>query len=261
MKHLLVALVLVIAAAPATARAAPPVDVEKRERDALAACDGQDVKTGIALLGRLYADTLDPTYIYNQARCYQKNEHNREAVGRFREFLRVTKEPTGELAQRARAAIAELELLLTAPTPAPAPPPPPPVAPTPSAFDGSAGTVTTSARAPGGLRPLQIGGLVAGGLGLAGIGTGVYYSLRVRSLEGEAERLSNDLGQDHPNVRSKLAAGDAAEGRQWIGYGVGAALVGAGAALFLLGRDDGGAVAFAPLVSGGVRGATVGGSF
>ena len=261
MKQLLIALALVIAADPATARAAPPADVEKRERDALAACDGQDIKGGIALLGRLYADTLDPTYIYNQARCYQKNEHNREAVGRFREFLRVTKEPTGELAQRARGAIAELELLLAAPTPAPAPPPPPSVAPALSPSDVSAGSVTTSARAPGGLRPLQIGGLVAGGLGLAGLGTGVYFSLRVRTLEGEAERLSNDLGKDHPNVRSKLTAGDAAERRQWIGYGVGAALVGAGAALFFLGRDGDGAVAFAPLVSAGVCGATVGGNF
>ena len=33
------------------------------------------MRKGIDLLARLWADTLEPTYVYDQGRCYQKGGH------------------------------------------------------------------------------------------------------------------------------------------------------------------------------------------
>jgi hypothetical protein len=54
-------------------------------------------------------DTDDPTYVYNQARCYQQNDRFEQALARFREYLR--KKPDLAPADRAvvDAYIAECE--------------------------------------------------------------------------------------------------------------------------------------------------------
>jgi hypothetical protein len=264
--------------------AAQTADVEKKERDALAHCDGQDAKKGVALLGRLYADTLDPTYVYNQGRCYQKNGMTREAVTRFREFLRINKDPKSELVPRAREFIAELEgekkpvapaanAVPTAPVsapppiaiPAPAPAPAPVTSPAtmlPPVTSGPADLGLAASAPPSrGRNRLHIASYVAAGLGVLAIGTGAYYGIQVVQTEDDVVKKFMANSKD-PAIPGLQADGQAAETRQWVGYGVGAGCLAAGVALYLFGREQTAqGVAFAPLVQSGTGGAIVRGSF
>ena len=84
---------------PAAGQAA---NEDKRPTAALAACASGDVAKGIGILGELYAESRNPAYVFNQARCYQKNNKLEEARGAFTESLRLgTNEPPEDL-QRAQ---------------------------------------------------------------------------------------------------------------------------------------------------------------
>jgi len=67
------------------ARAADPAPggEDKRPNAALAACASGDVTKGIAILGELYAETRNPSYVFNQGRCFQKNNKLEQARGSF----------------------------------------------------------------------------------------------------------------------------------------------------------------------------------
>jgi hypothetical protein len=71
----------------------------QREKAAKKACAAGDYKEGVEILAGLYVDTDDPTYVYNQGRCYQQNHQWRSAVDRFREYLR--KRPKARAAEKA----------------------------------------------------------------------------------------------------------------------------------------------------------------
>ena len=79
----LVALLIVAVGAGGVARAQ-----DARELQAKEACLGGHPDKGIELLAQLYAETNDPTYIYNQGRCFEQNGRATDAVTRFREYLR-----------------------------------------------------------------------------------------------------------------------------------------------------------------------------
>ena len=55
---------------------------EGRELQAKEACLGGHPDKGIELLAQLYAETNDPTYIYNQGRCFEQNGRPADAVTR-----------------------------------------------------------------------------------------------------------------------------------------------------------------------------------
>jgi hypothetical protein len=140
------ALLAAVLAAPAVRAQAQATDVEAREREALAACDSNQVQKGIDLLARLWADTMEPTYVYDQGRCYQKASMPKEAHARFQEFLRVVKDPHDELAVRAQQYVKELDAELAVkaregeaskPAPAASVPATLPAAPNPEANAGS----------------------------------------------------------------------------------------------------------------------------
>jgi tetratricopeptide (TPR) repeat protein len=106
-------LVLAATAGPVRAQERDP-----RELEAKTACLAGRTDRGIELLAELYAETNDPTYIYNQGRCYQQTGKPREALTRFREYLR--KAPTASAEDKAlvQGYIAELEEQIKT-TPAP----------------------------------------------------------------------------------------------------------------------------------------------
>jgi hypothetical protein len=140
------ALLAVVLAAPAARAQDQATDVAVREREALAACDSNQAQKGIDLLARLWADTMEPTYVYDQGRCYQKASMPKEARARFQEFLRVVKDPHDELAVRAQQFVKELDAELAARAreseasksgPAASVPAALPRAPNPEAHDGS----------------------------------------------------------------------------------------------------------------------------
>ena len=65
--------------------------VESKERAAKKACLLGDVDKGAEILADIYVSTNDPTYIYNQGRCFEQNGMNDRAVLRFKEYLRKAK--------------------------------------------------------------------------------------------------------------------------------------------------------------------------
>lgn len=76
------------------------------------------------ILADLYVETNNPTYIFNQGRCYQQNEKYDGAVGRFREYLRKDlKLPANERVvvdqyiKECESQIAKLHSTLVAPSP------------------------------------------------------------------------------------------------------------------------------------------------
>jgi hypothetical protein len=233
-----------------------PSAIKAKEKAAKTACLAGDPAKGVALLAELFVDTNDFNYIFNQARCFEQNHRYEDAISRFREFLK--KSPTLPASDRAdvEKQIAECQRFqqpgvsatptpVAAVTPAPAVtvvetiPPGPAVAP-PSAGSG-----------------MRVAGIVCGALGLASIGTGVYFYTRAVSLSDKVSTSETPSPSDHK-------AGESAVTMQWIFHGAGAALVATGTVLYYLGWRDGESAkhtAIAPLVAPGIAGLSAQGVF
>jgi hypothetical protein len=215
-------------AQPAARPAPDPTKLEAQETQAKRACDSGRVQEGVRLLTELLNQTNDGTYIFNLARCHQQNGQLDQALLLFRSYLRRT-DVDPAAAARAREYIAVLER--------PRPPPPPP-APSPAmaaapAADGRPAleaSATAGAGAPG--RALRIGGLVAGGAGLASLAVGIYYAWETNRLNEETRNAG-----DRPPAWfiEQNRKGESAERRQWLFLGAGATAVTAGGVLYYLG--------------------------
>src|SRR5262245_5735452 len=70
----------------ATARAADTR--EAREREARKACFTGNVDRGVEILVDLYGETGHPNYIYNQARCFERNGKYDQAILSYEDYLR-----------------------------------------------------------------------------------------------------------------------------------------------------------------------------
>jgi hypothetical protein len=224
-------LVVLCAAAPARAE-----QQDARELEAKKACLANKPDRGIELLAELYAETNDPTYIYNQGRCYQQNGRGADALVRFREYLRkATTLPDADKAEVQRV-IAELEAQQEQQRKAEAPvvaPVPAPVAPAPRADR------------PG----LKLAGIVTASVGVVALGGAMYMGYR-------AQQLSDEVTADAKNKvfsSTKYQDGQRAETLQWIGYGVGGVALLSGAMLYAFGAGliggESGSVTVAPTVT------------
>ncbi|HEY4184221.1 MAG TPA: hypothetical protein VGP07_04095 [Polyangia bacterium] len=206
------------------ARDAAAAAPDTRELEAKTACLGGHADRGIELLAQLFAETNDPTYIYNQGRCFEQNGRSPEAITRFREYLRKSPGLADADRTEVQAHIAQLE----APSPAAAAPtsPAPVIVAPPSA--PPAPVADSSSPPVGGAdgHRWRVAGIATGAAGAAFVLGGLYMGLRARSL-------SNDVTTDANNgvfSRGKYDDGQRAETLQWVGYGVGiAALLGGGA--------------------------------
>ena len=220
--HFLIALLLVSAAAGRIARAADPAPEEdKRPMSALAACASGDTGKGVSILGQLYAESLNPAYVFNQGRCYQKNGQLENARVRFEEYLRIgSHEPPQDIA-RAEGLIKEIDEALErqrANTPAPVL-----VAPVQPAREGR-------------VHSLRVTSIVLAAVGAVAIGAGVYLSLKVRAMNDEinAEFANQDYVTDGAKLQQQLADGTRYETWQWVGYGVGVAALAGSVTTFVL---------------------------
>jgi hypothetical protein len=63
-------------------------NTDTQDRAAKKACLVGDVEKGVDILADLYVSTNNPTYLYNQGRCYEQNGKNDLAILRFKEYLR-----------------------------------------------------------------------------------------------------------------------------------------------------------------------------
>ncbi len=184
------------------------------------------------LLTELLNQTNDGTYIFNLARCHQQNGQLDQALLLFRSYLRRT-DVDPAAAARAREYIAVLER----PRPAPAGRtvagrPAMTAAPAADGRPALEASATAGARSPG--RALRIGGLAAGGAGLASLALGIYYARETQRLNEETKN-AGERGQAADWFTNQNRKGERAERRQWLFLGAGATAVTAGGVLYYLG--------------------------
>lgn len=123
------------------------------------------------------------------------------------------------------------------------------------------GSVISEGRQPsseaGDGRGLRIAGIACGALGLASIGTGIYFYTRASSLSDKLSNADSASASDY-----KL--GKDAETLQWVFYGVGAGAVATGLILYLLGSSQASSsvgVGVAPMIGPQTAGLTAQGAF
>jgi hypothetical protein len=218
-----------LAALVAPAQAAPPRSRSQREAEARKACTAGRVDEGIEILAELFAEFEHPNYIYNQARCYQENGRNEQAISRFKEFLRVAPLTDTEVRARTERYIQELEgSPRPAPRPAPLPQEPRPVpqvreAPPPPAAPLAPAPRPQPARSSG----LGVAAATLGIVGAVAVVAGVVSGLEVQSLTHQAEHAKQGM-LSVDDLASNADKAHRFEVFQWIGYGIGgAALLGA----------------------------------
>lgn len=207
---------------------------ESREREARRACLAGDYATGVAALSELFLDFRDPTYIFNQARCYEQNERFEEAISRFREYLRISPAER-PIVEKHIAECEALQQKKVQSTPA-AQPTIQPVAQSEgqnlAAVNAPLGqpapVVTAAVQAKAPASPgsgLRIGGLASAGIGVAALAAGLVLNLQANSL-AKGITPPNTYDRDTESRRKTY------ETLGWVGYGVGAAGLLTGAILY-----------------------------
>ena len=245
-----------------------------QERAARKACLSGDYAKGVSILSDLFVATTDPTYIFNQARCFEQNRRYEDAIARFQEYLRAAPDLDAADKTAAEKHIADCQDLLGKPTVQPhvpvepAPPMQAPVAQQPPALPPPASTPVLapaidlqqanprSAATPG--SGLRAAGVITASIGGAGIITGVALNLKVNSMATDMENLGNYSASKESQRKTYETIG-------WIGYSVGAACIATGAVLYYLGvrtaRQNSATLALLPLLAPNHAGASLGGTF
>jgi hypothetical protein len=250
---------------------ASPAAAESRqgqEREARKACLAGDYAKGVAILSALFVDTKNPTYIFNQGRCFEQNRRYEDAIARFDEYLQTgSMNLTPDDKSAAEQHMAHSKEMLdreraTSPAPVVARPTPA-VATTdaPAAESSPPEVVRTESRptstATG--SGLRIAGIVTASAGVALVAAGVVFSLE-----------ANSLLTDMYNKVDGYSSGKASDAKLcktlgWVGYGAGAALIATGAILYGVGLkakgDSSAAVALLPAVGANQVGAILSGAF
>src|SRR5690242_3001853 len=98
---------------------------EAREREARKACFTGNVDRGVEILVDLYGETGHPNYIYNQARCFERNGKYDQALLSYEDYLRKANDLGAAERAQVEKSIAELRAKVAA---------------APSAADGAAAT-------------------------------------------------------------------------------------------------------------------------
>lgn len=245
---------------------------EVRERAARKACMAGDFRKGVSILSDLFLDTKDPTYVYNQGRCFEQNGRFGDALLRFEEYLRIAGTLSDDDKAEAQKHIADCQKRLgreSAPIVAAS-------APTPAAGRTIAGEPIQAAVAASFQSPiyarqtkqqlfadsgsgLRTAGVVVAAVGGLALVAGVAFNLKVNSVARDYETRGG-------YTRSKESDRATYEALGWGSYGVGAAGVVTGALLYFLGSRPGtdassSAVAVVPALGAGEAGAVLKGAF
>jgi hypothetical protein len=262
----LFASVLLISLVPRPATAAAKVDA--RERAAKKACLTGDVTKGVKLLADLFIDTSDPTYIYNQGRCFEQNDRCEDAISKFREYLRKASKANladkldaekhitdcqALLGKKETEAVQPLPPPLTAPPPevpkmvVPEPNPPEQAKPGSSKPDRVETKVIESAKPSSAGSGLRTVGVVAVATGAVALAAGVGLNLKHNSMISDLQK-GYDPDRDSSATTYRTLT--------LVGYGVGAACMVGGAILYYFGWQAG-RVTVAPAPVVGLGGALV----
>lgn len=248
-----------------------------QEKAARKACLIGDYKQGVSILADIFVETGNPVVIFNQGRCYEQNQRYGEAIAKFEEFLRLRvprdakaiaekhiaecrdkriKEQIDSSSQALPVA-PPAERQVVEPTPRPEALPVPAPRPSEPAVDVArpAASSVTGERRWG----LVTAGIVTGVVGAGGIVAGVIFNLKARTAARDLEsKVDAYPARSNDEKDSRTYA--------WIGYGVGAACLAAGAVLIAVGavRSNPGSsreFAFVPAVGPDQVGAMLTGVF
>ena len=265
---------LAVAVAPAlfaagTALGAGKANKQAQENAARAACLDGDYTQGVAILSKLFVQTKDTTYIFNQGRCFEQNRRYEDALARFQEYLRASRNKL-DASDKAEAEqhIADCKEMLaqergTSPppssaqsavaSPVAASKPEPAPTPEPAVVRQPAQQPVSPSSGAG----LRIGGIVVASFGVAAAGAGILFNVKANSTVNDMYKTPDGYTKDSDRKTYTTMA--------WIGYGVGAACVVTGAILYGVGlkaqsnhADD---VALVPMVGPGQAGAVLTGAF
>jgi hypothetical protein len=232
------------------ARAAP---LDKREIQARADFAAGRYQQAVEKFAELYAQTADPVFLRNIARCYQKMKRPQEAIDRFHDYLHKAKDLSPGERTEIEGYIKDMEALRAAQEPpvaatkptAPAPPAPAAARtpeptqepeptktarPSPAETPPAAATVSTGAPVPAtNARAWRVAGIATAGAGAALAGVGLAFGIAAQSA-GESVGAQYDPATE--------ADGKRYEKLQWIGYGVGAAALVTGVLLYVHGIEE-----------------------
>jgi tetratricopeptide (TPR) repeat protein len=249
--------VLLTLAAAGAARAAP---LDAREREARADFAAGRYQKALDTFAGLFAETADPIYLRNIARCYQKMKKPQEAIDSFQEYLRKGRNLSKSERQEVDGYIKEMEALKASeaaaappppatPPPATTPPPPPagavaapPAGEVPPGAAATApppatttppppaiGVVAASPPPPDSGRTYRIAGIATAGAGVAFVAIGLAYGAAAKNA---ADSVSVQYNADTESAGKRDAT------LQWVGYGVGVAALATGAILYVHGMPS-----------------------
>jgi tetratricopeptide (TPR) repeat protein len=177
----------------------------------------------------------DPNFLFNIGLAYRDKGDHEQAVKFLKNYLREAKNPPNR--EQVQQRIAELERLISERKANAERPPTSPQPPTEPQAEGAAtgggGGGETLVRNPG--RGLRLGGLVTGGVGVALLGTGVYFGLHANSIRSDVEAAvasgapwTDDLAAKDDEGRSSATIAN-------ITLGLGAGALITGGVLYYLG--------------------------
>jgi hypothetical protein len=256
--------IAIVTALLATGLSALPVarasDKGSREREAKRACLNGEVDVGVKLLTDLYVDSNDPTYIFNQGRCFEQNARYEDAIRRFREYLRKVRKASAEEKADVEKHVADCQALMqkegqkegekldqdaATATPALASPSLP-AAPIMQPTAGAVVQLDGNSRSGGG-SGLRIGGVIALSAGAAALVTGIALNLKY-----------NSMTRDLKSYYDKGSASTSLSYKDWsqVCYVAGAALAVGGGLMYYLGWRAG-RVTVAPMTTAGTFGLAV----
>jgi tetratricopeptide (TPR) repeat protein len=246
-------------------------DKQARESAARAACLDGNYAEGVAILSKLFVESKDATYIFNQGRCFEQNRRYEDAISRFQEYLRAGRKSL-EANDKAEAEqhINDCRDMLAqergASPPPSAPPPlvaspaplvsPQPTPPTPAPQPMISESAPKPASTSGGAR-LRIGGIVVASFGVVAAGVGLAFNLMANSTVNDMYNTTDGYTKESSRKNYETVA--------WVGYGVGAACVVTGVILYAIGRraksSHSNDVALVPMVGRDHAGAAFAGAF
>jgi hypothetical protein len=218
--HLVTAAGLLVAAG-VTARKAAAQEVDPRPGNALTACAAGDVSKGIAILAQLYAETRNPTFVFNQGRCYQQNGNLEPAKQRFQEYLRVGSNEPPEDRRRAEGYLADIDRELVRR----------------QEEEAAARARTGADDAARRVRTLRIVGFALGGVAVAAAGVGVFANRKMKSIEDEIDGKIPPDGivtdeREIQKLRELDASGYRYESVQYVSLGLAVAAIAGAATTF-----------------------------
>lgn len=223
------ALVVVILLAATRIAAAQPTDAERLYTEGQEAYDREDYATALDRWQQSYELSKLPALVFNIAQAHRLHGDCRAAVDSYRKFIAL--EPSAAERPDAEGFIRELEPKCPAPVVPPARVEPPRVTP-----PGGRHVDTPPPAHPG--RGKRWLGLGSGAVGVGMVVLGVIAGREAQRLGDEVAADCDNNGCDFDAIRDKDADGRAAERRQYVFYGVGAAALVTGGVLYWLGTRD-----------------------